>query len=81
MSEWYNSELGLERTNQAFAKSSLMSGAITTDDVRRRLWHYLSPAFAAKAGLPLEHLQQFADGMRELPRDTLANLAGRMNLL
>ena len=58
-----------------------MTGAITADDVRRRLWHYLIPAFAADVGLQLRDLQEFVDGTRTLPLDTLAKLAGRMDLL
>ena len=37
--EW-NAELQFERTLQSFAKSDLMMGAITAEDVRRRLRHY-----------------------------------------
>jgi hypothetical protein len=75
-----DSRTNYDRTLQTFARGALMTGAITAEDVRRRLWLHLSPAFAADAGLTLEDLRQFIAGTRTLPRDTLAKLAGRMGL-
>ena len=76
----YDSEANYERTLQSFARGALMTGAITAEDIRRRLWMYPSDATAADAGLTLEHLQQFIDGTRTLPRDKLAKLALRIGL-
>jgi hypothetical protein len=75
-----NSEANYDRTLQTFARGDLMTGAITAEDIRRRLWLHLTPAVAADAGLTLEDLKAFIDGARTLPLDTLAKLAGGMGL-
>jgi hypothetical protein len=75
-----HSEENFARCLQTFARGDLMTGAITAEDIRRRLWLYLSPAFAADVGLTLEDLKAFIAGTRTLPLDKLARLAGRMGL-
>ena len=49
-------------------------------EVRKRAWHYLNPDVAAKAGMTLAQLQQFAAGGYHPDAKTVDTLAAVMRL-
>jgi hypothetical protein len=80
--EW-NSEENYDRCLQTFALSRIATDPFLREDIRKQLRFDPASALAlaAEAAVKPEHMRDFLEGFRDLPREALATLGRRMNLI